>query len=89
MLETLDCNESGNGLVTKKENMIKKRVGCLFLRVWNCLIYAIGGTTDGHCERFDVNLNKWLPIARHPCSVELLTYHPINIYEKYIYLAAT
>lgn len=44
MLETLDCNESGDGLVTKKESMTIKRVGCIFVRVWNCLIYAIGGT---------------------------------------------
>ena len=66
--------------------MIKQRVGCIFVKVWNCLIYAIGGRTDGHCERYDVNLNRWAPIAIHPEPMELANYRGVNALDTYIYI---
>lgn len=84
MLETLDCNESGDGLVTKKESMMHKRYGCAFVRVWVCLVYAIGGVMGNCFERFDVNLNRWAAVEEGPRLDS--NFSSFNMLDKYIYV---
>lgn len=56
--DTKDTNEIAQGLITKGADMIQERsVTCILVKVWNHLIYAIGGRADSHCERYDANLN--------------------------------
>lgn len=67
--------------------MIQERsVTCIFLKVWNHLIYVVGGRADSHCERYDANLNQWKAIAPHPKPMELHKYSGFNALDKYIYL---
>ncbi len=66
--------------------MLNERVGCQFVRVWNCMVYAIGGRADGHCERYDVNLDRWETIARYPEPMSLSQAQSVNIYEKFLYV---
>lgn len=47
----------GDGLITKLKPMTRQRVRCAFVNVWGTLIYVLGGTNDGHCERMDVEAN--------------------------------
>ena len=56
------------------------------VKVWKCLIYAIGGTWEGHCERYDSNLNQWKPIATLPSPMLHQQFDGINVCEKYVYL---
>jgi hypothetical protein len=72
--------------------MLKKRAsaqGYTMVRVWQCLIYVIGGRADGHCERYDVNLNEWKQISSHPTPMALSNFNGFNALEKYIYMVGS
>ena len=58
----------------------------MLIKVWHCLIYAIGGRADGLCERFDVNLNQWEFITTHPEPMGIMGCHGVNLEEKWVYL---
>ena len=60
-MDTAESDEQGLGLITKGQNMLMPRAshGITLIKVWKCLIYVMGGRADGHCERYDVNLNEW------------------------------
>lgn len=60
----MDCYDGG--LITKVAPMKKNRHLPLFVKAWGNLIYAIGGTADGFCERLDLYTKKWEYIAQHP-----------------------
>ncbi len=63
--------------------------GNTMVKVWKCLIYVVGGRADGHCERYDVNLNEWKKISSHPTPMALSNFNGFNALEKYIYLVGS
>ena len=76
----------GDGTVVKAMSMLQGRVNCHLVRAWKTLVYAIGGRSDGHLERYDVEDNKWHSICRHPEPMSLSQTHAVNIYERFIYV---
>ena len=66
--------------------MNKNRHLPLFVKAWGNLIYAIGGTADGSCERLDLYLKKWENIAQHPQPYSIINSQAVNILDKYIYV---
>lgn len=75
-----------DGIVTKKRSLLRDRTSCHLVRVWKTLVYAIGGRPDGHSERYDVDSDKWEPIANNPEPMSIGHYHAVNVYESHIYL---
>jgi hypothetical protein len=58
ILDTKDTDEIGKGLITKGQDMLKPRShNAIMVKAWSSLIYVIGGLAEGHCERYDANLN--------------------------------
>ncbi len=66
--------------------LMPRAYGITLLKVWKCLIYVMGGRVDGHCERYDTNLNEWKQITTHPTPMVLSSFKGFNAFEKYIYL---
>jgi hypothetical protein len=51
-------------------------------------VYAIGGSIDGLCERYDMRTNTWKTITRLPPMREAYNLKGLNILDKYIYVLA-